>query len=339
MPTALPVSAPVDTFMQSADLAAMQANIGMTAAGIDMITAADATAQAALLGVLTGSTGGAGAADSSKAALYDISGGLLATDLSQVIASNLADLQAGLADGLGGVSIGTVSGLFFKQYISSSEITGSLTPLTAGLTGNRSWQLPDVSGTLITNNDTGTVTSAMLAGSIANAKLANSAITIGGTSVSLGGTITALTSLTNLGVSMASNTAMTGFALGSITDTTSRPFSITQTLNNSSLTATVLKLAATVTAAAAASKIIDICGGSAGATSLFSVGTDGNVVISPAATGDQKISLAKTTSGFVPTWLTLYSANAFGFGFGTTDFLRIYHNGLVWLNQPGGRYG
>jgi hypothetical protein len=39
--------------------------------------------------------------------------------------------------------------------------------------------------------DTGTVTNTMLAGSIANAKLANSAITLAGTSVSLGGAFTA----------------------------------------------------------------------------------------------------------------------------------------------------
>ena len=45
-----------------------------------------------------------------------------------------------------------------------------------------------------------------LAGSIANAKLANSAITIGGTSTSLGGTITALTALTDLDLTVGSKT-------------------------------------------------------------------------------------------------------------------------------------
>jgi hypothetical protein len=42
------------------------------------------------------------------------------------------------------------------------------------------------------------VTNAMLAGSIANAKLANSAVTVGSTSVSLGGTATAFSGLTGL---------------------------------------------------------------------------------------------------------------------------------------------
>ena len=47
-----------------------------------------------------------------------------------------------------------------------------------------------ISGTAITAADTGTVTNTMLAGSIANEKLTNSGITINGTGVSLGGTIT-----------------------------------------------------------------------------------------------------------------------------------------------------
>jgi hypothetical protein len=50
--------------------------------------------------------------------------------------------------------------------------------------------IPNVSGNIITSGDTGTVTNAMLAGSITNDKLSNSAITINGTPVSLGGTIT-----------------------------------------------------------------------------------------------------------------------------------------------------
>lgn len=47
-----------------------------------------------------------------------------------------------------------------------------------------------VTGTAITAADTGTVTNTMLAGSIENEKLSNSAITINGTSVSLGGSTT-----------------------------------------------------------------------------------------------------------------------------------------------------
>jgi len=57
-------------------------------------------------------------------------------------------------------------------------------------TGDRTITIPDVTGTVVTTGDTGSVTNTMLAGSIANDKLTNSAITINGTSTSLGGSRT-----------------------------------------------------------------------------------------------------------------------------------------------------
>jgi hypothetical protein len=57
-------------------------------------------------------------------------------------------------------------------------------------TADRTITIPDVGGTFVTSGDTGSVTNTMLAGSIANDKLSNSAITINGTSTSLGGTRT-----------------------------------------------------------------------------------------------------------------------------------------------------
>jgi hypothetical protein len=57
-------------------------------------------------------------------------------------------------------------------------------------TADRTITFPDVTGNVVTTGDTGTVTNLMLAGSIANDKLSNSAITINGTSTSLGGSRT-----------------------------------------------------------------------------------------------------------------------------------------------------
>ena len=57
-------------------------------------------------------------------------------------------------------------------------------------TQDRTITIPNVTGTVITTGDTGSVTNTMLAGSIANEKLSNSAITINGTSTSLGGSRT-----------------------------------------------------------------------------------------------------------------------------------------------------
>jgi hypothetical protein len=57
-------------------------------------------------------------------------------------------------------------------------------------TDDRTITIPNVTGTVVTTGDTSSVTNTMLAGSIANDKLSNSAITINGTSTSLGGTRT-----------------------------------------------------------------------------------------------------------------------------------------------------
>lgn len=56
--------------------------------------------------------------------------------------------------------------------------------------------VPAVAGTLVTTGDTGTVTNTMLAGSIANAKLSNSSVTIGSTNVALGATAATVAGLT-----------------------------------------------------------------------------------------------------------------------------------------------
>lgn len=63
------------------------------------------------------------------------------------------------------------------------------TLLVTDPTADRTITIPNITGTLITSGDTGTVTNTMLAGSIANEKLTNSSITINGSSVSLGGSI------------------------------------------------------------------------------------------------------------------------------------------------------
>mgnify|MGYP003110960498 CR=1 FL=1 len=61
------------------------------------------------------------------------------------------------------------------------------------------------------------ITNAMLAGSITNGNLSNSAITIGGTSVSLGGSITALTALTDLDLTSGNKTIFDGVGSATLT--------------------------------------------------------------------------------------------------------------------------
>jgi hypothetical protein len=77
--------------------------------------------------------------------------------------------------------------------------------------------VPAVAGNMVTTGDTGTVTNTMLAGSIANAKLTNSSVTIGSTSVALGATSTTLdgvTTLNGLTVGKGAGSVSTNTAVG-----------------------------------------------------------------------------------------------------------------------------
>jgi hypothetical protein len=65
------------------------------------------------------------------------------------------------------------------------------------LSASRTLTIPDVTGNFVTTGDTGTVTNTMLAGSISNAKLQNSTITINGSPISLGGSVTVSGAVTN----------------------------------------------------------------------------------------------------------------------------------------------
>jgi hypothetical protein len=85
-----------------------------------------------------------------------------------------------------GLSLSDSSIVFEGATANDYETTLSVTDPTA----DRTITIPDVTGTIITTGDSSTVTNSMLAGSIANDKLSNSAITINGTSTSLGGSRT-----------------------------------------------------------------------------------------------------------------------------------------------------
>ena len=124
-------------------------------------------------------------------------------------------LDADLLDGLSAASTNTnstivardSSGNFSAGQVTASLFVGSLTVPTSGTlalsgsssgtitlavpstAGTNTITLPATTGTVVTTGDVGTVTSGMLAGSISNAKLANSTITIDGTAVSLGGSV------------------------------------------------------------------------------------------------------------------------------------------------------
>jgi hypothetical protein len=99
------------------------------------------------------------------------------------LAENVAALSG--ATFTGNIAVPTAI-IFEGATADSYETTVQVTDPTA----DRTITIPDVNGTVVTTGDTGSVTNTMLAGSIANEKLTNSAITINGTSTSLGGSRT-----------------------------------------------------------------------------------------------------------------------------------------------------
>ena len=124
-------------------------------------------------------------------------------------------LDADLLDGKNSDSTNTVStivardssGNFAAEQITADTFVGSLVVPTTGSisisgsssgsielavpssAGTNTITLPATTGNVVTTGDSGTVTNAMLAGSIANSKLSNSSITIDGNAVSLGGSV------------------------------------------------------------------------------------------------------------------------------------------------------
>jgi hypothetical protein len=88
----------------------------------------------------------------------------------------------------------SVSGLYLSDgsfvVEGSTDNANETTVQFTDPTTDRTITFPDVTGTVVTSGDTGSVTNTMLAGSIANNKLENSGITINGSSIALGGTAT-----------------------------------------------------------------------------------------------------------------------------------------------------
>ena len=129
------------------------------------------------------------------------------------VALNRASADLALT-GISSVTLpGTTSGTI---QIIPAAVAGTGTVLT----------LPATTGTVITSGDTATVTNTMLAGSIANAKLTNSSVTVGTTAIALGDSSTTLAGLTSV-TSASFVGALTGNASTASALATTRAISIT----------------------------------------------------------------------------------------------------------------
>lgn len=125
--------------------------------------------------------------------------------------------------------------------IFNGSTSGTTTLLANATAGTTTITFPATTGTVVTTGDSGTVTNTMLAGSIANAKLVNSSITIGTTTISLGGT-----SLTLAGLTSVSSTGFTGALTGNASTATA--LATARTINGTSFDGTAnITITATAT--------------------------------------------------------------------------------------------
>ena len=154
---------------------------------------------------------------------------------------------------------------FIDETDGTKKMQFQLSGIGTGVT--RTLTVPNNDGTIITTGDTSTVTNTMLAGSIANGKLANSSITINGNIISLGGTATITANISNAltvstGLQLNTGTTFDGGAARTISiDSTVATLTGNQTLTNKTLTAPVIdniKLGYTTTATAAGTTTLTV---------------------------------------------------------------------------------
>jgi len=108
----------------------------------------------------------------------------ISTLVSRNSSGNFAAEQITATTFIGGISVPTTG-----SFVYNGSSSGSITFSIPAVAGSNTLTFPAVTGNVVTTADSGTVTNAMLSGSIANSKLANSSISIDGNAVSLGGSV------------------------------------------------------------------------------------------------------------------------------------------------------
>jgi hypothetical protein len=199
-----------------------------------------------------------------------------------------------------------------------SPVSG-VTTINGSLTGT-------VTG-IVTTADTGTVTNTMLAGSIANAKLTNSSVTVGSTAVALGATVTTFAGLTSV-----TSTSFVGALSGNASTVTNGVYTTdTGTVTNTMLAGSIANVkltnsSVTVTAGTGMS------GGGAvslgGTVTLTNAGvisaTAGTGITVSGSTGAVTFTNAGVTSAVAGTGITVSASTGavtFGVAAATTSAL------------------
>ena len=199
--------------------------------------------------------------------------------------------------------------------------SGTITVTPAATAGTTAITIPATSGTLITTGDTGTVTNTMLAGAIANAKLANSSVTINGSAVSLGGSITITATATNAltigsyltGTSYNGSAAVTIAADATSANTASKLVARDASGNFSAgtITATLSGNASTATTATNATNVA-VTDDVATAVAVYPVWSNGT-------SGNQGLEVSSSKLTFIPSTGVLSATTFSGSGASLTS--------------------
>ena len=184
--------------------------------------------------------------------------------------------------------------------------TSGTTVLRASSTaGTTTVTLPATTGTVVTTGDTGTVTNTMLAGSIANAKLFNSTVTIGSTVVALGTTtanLEGLNSVTATNFIGNATTVTNGVytnSIGAVTDIMLAGSIANNKLTNSSITVngTSISLGSSATIKASTTNALTIGTGLSGTS--FDGGSAVTIALATGYGDTQNPYASKTANYFL----------------------------------------
>jgi len=179
-------------------------------------TLLDGSGNTSFPGTVTGTTFAGSGASLTNVPAANVTGTLTSTVLGNsavFIGTTSVALNRTTADlALTGISSVTLPG--------STSGTAQIIPTAAAGTGTVI-TLPATTGTVITTGDSATVTNTMLAGSIANAKLANTAVSLGGQTLTLGAAATTtISGMTSVSSSTLTSTVATGTAPFTVSSTT-----------------------------------------------------------------------------------------------------------------------
>jgi len=155
----------------------------------------------------------------------------------ETITFTVADGVVSGSSQISGITNTQLAGSIANSKLSNSSVSfGGVSVSLGGSDATPAFDLADATGYL-TSNLSGTITNTQLAGSIANSKLSNSSITIDGSAISLGGSVTTLQLGSTSSTALAGDTTTISGGQASAITTNSAKVGYTDALVKAKLTA------------------------------------------------------------------------------------------------------